>query len=104
MVSGEKSYTPAGNMRAARMGTVCSWVVKAWTDLKPDIITKSFKKWCISNAMDGTEDDVLWDNDSDIEAGASLDDGTATDMDPYDDMVPADVWDEVFGDDDNDDP
>ena len=45
------------------------------------IITKSFKKCSISNDLDGTEDDVLWDGqhdrsdtDSNEEGGKMYDD------------------------------
>jgi len=26
------------------------------------MIIRSFKKWCISNALDGSEDDILWED------------------------------------------
>jgi hypothetical protein len=35
----------------------------AWQCISPEVILKGFKKCCISNAMDGTEDVMLW-NDS----------------------------------------
>jgi hypothetical protein len=35
----------------------------AWQRISPEVTVKDFKKCCISNAMDGTEDDMLW-NDS----------------------------------------
>jgi len=38
---------------------------KAWDSIDPAIITKSFKKCSISNDFDGTEDDVLWDEQHD---------------------------------------
>ena len=28
-----------------------------------DVIVRSFKKCCISNALDGSEDDILWEDD-----------------------------------------
>jgi len=40
-------------------------VKKAWDSIDPAIITKSFKKYSISNYLDGTEDDVLWDEQHD---------------------------------------
>ena len=57
---GEHTFTPSGNMRKPTLLDVCSWV--AWQELHQDIIVKAFKKCCISNALDGTEDDVLWEN------------------------------------------
>ena len=37
------------------------WNITAWLQFSPEV-TEGFKKCCISNAMDGT-DDMLW-NDS----------------------------------------
>ena len=33
-----------------------------WEEIPSDIIQRAFLKCCISNKMDGTEDDVLWEN------------------------------------------
>jgi hypothetical protein len=32
----------------------------AWQHISPEVILKGFKSCCISNAMDGTDDDMLW--------------------------------------------
>ena len=38
----------------------------AWKAIQESIIVRSFKTCCISNALDGSEDDILWeDNDED---------------------------------------
>ena len=38
----------------------------AWKAIPETIIIRSFKKCCISNALDGSVDDILWeDNDED---------------------------------------
>lgn len=34
----------------------------AWAKLDPAIIMHTFKKSCISNRMDETEDDVIWED------------------------------------------
>ena len=39
------------------------WVKEAWSEIALDIVVRSFKKCGISNAMDGTEDDMLWEDD-----------------------------------------
>ena len=59
---GEHTYTASGNMRKPSLLDVCTWINDAWQELDPAIIVRSFKKCCISNAMDGTEDDVLWED------------------------------------------
>lgn len=63
MMDGEKTYTKGGNVRQASLDTVCSWVLEAWNSINSDIVQKSFKKCGISNSLDGTEDDMLWDDD-----------------------------------------
>jgi hypothetical protein len=39
------------------------WVLAAWKAIPESIIVGSFKKCCISNALDGSEDDILWEDD-----------------------------------------
>ena len=51
------------------------WVLSAWTRIPAELVEKSFKKCCISNALDGTEGDLLWDDDED---DSDVDDSTAT--------------------------
>ena len=43
-------------------------MLQAWQEIDPIIIVKAFKKCCISNALDGFEDDVLFENESDSES------------------------------------
>ena len=38
MIEGQKSFTPAGNMRAASLPTVCSWVLDAWRSLPAEMV------------------------------------------------------------------
>ena len=35
----------------------------AWKAIPESIIVRFFKKCCISNALDGSEDDILWEDD-----------------------------------------
>jgi hypothetical protein len=37
----------------------------AWQHISPEVNVKGFKKCCISNAADRTDDDMLW-NDSEV--------------------------------------
>ena len=39
----QHSFTRGGNMKAASMTQICNMVVRAWEDITPDIIIKSFK-------------------------------------------------------------
>lgn len=47
-------------MRKPELGDICKSVVDAWKELNAAIIVKGFKKCCISNKVDGTEDDILY--------------------------------------------
>ena len=49
-------------MRAAP-SEVARWVSAAWKAIPESFIVRSFKKCCISNALDGSEDDILWEDD-----------------------------------------
>ena len=49
-------------MRAAP-SEVARWVSAAWKAISEIIFVRSFKKCCISSALDGSEDDILWEND-----------------------------------------
>ena len=64
MVEGQKRFTAAGNMRAASLATVSSWVLGAWQVIPEEIVVGSFKKCGISNSLDGTEDDILWEEEA----------------------------------------
>jgi len=36
------------------------YIITVWQRVAPDVTVKGFKKCCISNAVDGTDDDMLW--------------------------------------------
>jgi hypothetical protein len=38
-------------------------VSAAWKAIPESIIVTSFKKCCVSNASDGSEDDIVWEDD-----------------------------------------
>jgi len=42
---------------------VAWWLSAAWKAIPESIIVRSFKKCCISNALDGFENDILWEDD-----------------------------------------
>ena len=42
---------------------VARWVSAAWKAIAESIIVMSFKKRWISNALDGSEGDILWEDD-----------------------------------------
>ncbi|KAG7163035.1 Pogo transposable element-like 37 [Homarus americanus] len=64
MTEGNHDMTPTVRMKRPSIPEVCEWVLKSWCDIKTKVIVKSFKKCGISNAMDGTEDNLLYETDS----------------------------------------
>jgi hypothetical protein len=60
----QHTFTPCGNMRKPELTDVCQWIADAWAELDPGIIIHAFKQCCISNKMDGTEDDILWEDNA----------------------------------------
>jgi len=36
------------------------WFIMAWQHISPEVSVKGFMKCCIANAVDGTDDDMLW--------------------------------------------
>ena len=61
MLDGNHTFTPAGCIQKPDLRQICRWVLESWNAISPDTIKHSFLKCCITNALDGTEDDVLWE-------------------------------------------
>ena len=70
MVKGPFTYTPSGKKRALSKELVSQWIHKAWQEIPADLVANSFKSCGISNAMDGTEDEAVWEEEG---AGAGAD-------------------------------
>ena len=43
---------------------VLEWINKAWQEIPTDLVTQSFKSCGISNALDGTEDDAVYEEET----------------------------------------
>jgi hypothetical protein len=59
MIHGERELTTGGNPRPPSMDIYLQWIVNAWAELKPETIEKSFKVCGITNANDGSEDELI---------------------------------------------
>ena len=57
-------FWTCGNRRAPSKSLILKWIKQPWDAISPDIIRKSFKKCEISNALDGSEDN-LFQNEGD---------------------------------------
>ena len=99
MIQGEKTFTAGGNVRAASLSTNCEWVKDSWNEIHSEMVAKSFKKCGISNVMDGTKDDQLWESLSDYEDSDSREEPMEPDI--YDDQLTVEQWQDLFGDSDD---
>ena len=63
MVNGPFTYTPSGKKRAPSKEIVLRWIDRAWSEIPAELIAKSFKSCGIANALDGTEDEAVWDDE-----------------------------------------
>ena len=96
-----KSYTltAGGYMRAPPINTQSHWVKEAWEAVKVPTIVKAFKKCCISNAMDGTEDDILWQHEVNDTIEPDVDEQAEPEeepTDPHDDEIQQDEYQALF--------
>ena len=57
------TYTPSGKKRAPSKELVLQWIHKAWQEIPADLVPNSFKSCGISNALDGTEDEAVWEEE-----------------------------------------
>jgi hypothetical protein len=71
LLSGNCPLTPAGNIRRPSEALFGQWIKTAWDDISPESIVKGFKKCYMSNDMNGTEDDVLWEDDHEENSSSS---------------------------------
>ena len=53
--------TPVGRVKRPSISNVCEWVKNPWQRVKRETIVKSFKKCGISNALNGNEDGILYE-------------------------------------------
>jgi hypothetical protein len=65
LFNGPVEKTKGGNRRAPSKIVMLKWIKQAWDAISPDIIRKSFKKCGISNAIDGSEDNLFQNDDDD---------------------------------------
>jgi hypothetical protein len=58
-----RELTETGKIKCAAPSEVARWVLAAWKAIPESIIVRPFKKFCISNTLDGSKDDIVWEED-----------------------------------------
>jgi hypothetical protein len=64
--------TSSGSIKRTSASVIVEWISKACKEVPVSIMSKSLLKCCLSNAEDGTQDDILWDNNKQSGKGASF--------------------------------
>ena len=67
MLAGQHSFTVGGRIHKVKIDKMSWGISDAWDDFPPEMITKSFRKCCITNALNGTEDEEIWEEEPDDE-------------------------------------
>jgi len=62
LLTGDHACTPAGRIKKPNVTLLCQWLMMASHRISPEVIVKGFKKCFISNAVNGTNDVLLWDD------------------------------------------
>ena len=70
-----------GRVKRPSISNVCEWVKHSWQRVKSETIVKSFKKCGISNALDGSEDDILCEESDALSENNHADDFSSSDND-----------------------
>ena len=77
--------------------TLCQWVKESWDAIDKEIIINAFKKCSISNSMDGTEDEKLWEEEQEVCTEKVPEESEEVhEEDPYDDQLSSKDWSLLF--------
>ena len=87
MVNGPFTHTPSGKRQAPSKEMVLRWIDRAWSEIPADLISRSFKSSGINNALNGTEDDAVWNDEEEEpeDAEEPIDNEFETDSEAEDD-------------------
>jgi hypothetical protein len=67
LLAGDHILMPTGKIKKPSVALLCQWIKTSWKQICPEVGVKGFKKCCISNAMNGREDGILWEDEEEVE-------------------------------------
>ena len=67
MADGIHKFTASGRQKKPSEELICSWISQAWNDISAEMITASFLKCGITNNLDGSQDDLVYDSTEDTD-------------------------------------
>lgn len=87
----DKAKTKKGNLKQPTHQDMINWVSKAWDSIKLETLTCSFLVCGISDALDGTQDDLVSDDlpsvemetEEESESSSDEEDGDVDEVDPF---------------------
>ena len=65
MVEGIYELTATGRQKKPSEELMCQWIGEGWRDIPQEMVARSFLKCRITNALDGSKDDCVFDSSSD---------------------------------------
>ena len=65
MAEGIHELTPTGRQKKPSKELMCQWISKAWWEIPREMVARSFLNCGITNSLDGSEDDLVFDSSSD---------------------------------------
>ena len=68
MVTGPFEFTPAGKKKAPSRNLILRWIKQSWSEIPEEMVRKSFLTCGTFNALDGTEDDAIYEVEQDNDA------------------------------------
>ena len=78
MAEGIHEFTASGRQKKPSEELILSWIAGAWQDISKEMIESSFLKCGITNSLDGSEDDLVYEADDDC--NSELDDSFAREL------------------------
>ena len=60
-------FTASGRQKKPSEELICSWISQVWNDIPAEMITASFLKCGITNNLDGSQDDLVYDSTEDTD-------------------------------------
>lgn len=65
MAKGVHEFTASGHQKKPSEELILSWIAGAWQDISEEMIESSFLKYGITNSLDGSEDNLVYEAEDD---------------------------------------
>lgn len=66
MADGIHEFTASGRQKKPSEELIVSWIAAAWNDIPTEMVESSFLKCGITNNLDGSEDDLVYENNDEL--------------------------------------